>query len=116
MDPGNLRTGLQREAAPWFRRIWNLALNPAIYGAHTELFAGLSPAITEEKNGCWSMFLLNGIQSIVMLTHLILVVPYGRFGNLRPDIEEATKATQNGGSGIAKRFWEWSEDKVQAYA
>ncbi|KAI1354862.1 retinol dehydrogenase 12 [Xylaria sp. FL0043] len=96
LDPGNLRTDLQREAAPWFRKIWNLPLNPAIYGAHTELFAGLSPAITEDKNGCW-------------------IVPYGRFGKLRQDIEEAMKLTQDGGSGIAKKFWEWSEDQVQAY-
>lgn len=27
-----------------------------IYGAYTELFAGLSPKVTMEKNGAWSRF------------------------------------------------------------
>ncbi|KAI0876702.1 retinol dehydrogenase 12 [Hypoxylon argillaceum] len=96
LDPGNLRTGLQREASPWFRRIWNLALNPAIHGAHTELFAGLSPAVTTDKNGSW-------------------IVPYGRFGALREDIERATRSKEMGGSSIAKEIWDWSEREVQQY-
>ncbi|KAJ8110864.1 hypothetical protein ONZ43_g5765 [Nemania bipapillata] len=96
LDPGNLRTGLQREASPWFRKIWNLALNPAIYGAYTELFAGLSPVVTADKNGSW-------------------IVPYGRFGDLREDIEKATRSKEMGGSGIAKEIWDWSEREVQQY-
>lgn len=30
-------------------------LHPRIYGAYTELFAGLSPSVTVEKTGQWSM-------------------------------------------------------------
>lgn len=29
-------------------------LHEPIYGAYTELFAGLSPAVTASKNGAWS--------------------------------------------------------------
>lgn len=29
-------------------------LHPTIYGAYTELFAGLSPEVTIEKTGSWS--------------------------------------------------------------
>ncbi|KAI0418973.1 retinol dehydrogenase 12 [Xylaria grammica] len=56
-----------------FRRIGNLALNPAIYGTHTELFAGLSPGVTADKNGSW-------------------IVSYGQFGALLEDIEKATRS------------------------
>lgn len=38
--------------------MWNLQqggmLYQPIYGAYTELFAGLSPEVTTEKNGAWS--------------------------------------------------------------
>jgi hypothetical protein len=34
--------------------ILKLTLYPAIYGAYTELYAGLSPEVTIEKSGCFS--------------------------------------------------------------
>jgi hypothetical protein len=46
----------------------------------------------------------------------LIVVPYGRFGQLRKDIEVATKIEDDGGSGIAKKFWEWCEEQVQPFA
>lgn len=50
-----------------------------------------------------------------MLTWSVLVVPYGRFGALREDIERATRSKEMGGSGIAKEIWDWSEREVQQY-
>ena len=69
---------------------------PAIMGAYTELFAGLSPDVTMEKSGGW-------------------IVPWGRFMKIRKDLYEATKTQEEGGSGIAKAFWEWTEDQVKSY-
>ncbi|KAI0013523.1 retinol dehydrogenase 12 [Xylariaceae sp. FL0662B] len=96
LDPGNLQTDLQRSASPALRKIWNMLLQNAILGAHTELFAGLSADITPGKNNAF-------------------IIPYGRFGQLRKDIEAATKPEDQGGSGIAKQFWEWSEQQVLPY-
>ncbi|KAI1503766.1 retinol dehydrogenase 12 [Biscogniauxia marginata] len=96
LDPGNLKTDLQRSASPGLRKVWNLLLQDALLGAHTELFAGLSPDITLEKNNPW-------------------IVPYGRFAALRKDIEAATKTEDQGGSGIAVKLWDWSEEQVLPY-
>lgn len=54
LNPGNLDSELWRWMPAWaaaiFRRIF---LAPSIFGAYTELFAGLSPEITMEKSGEW---------------------------------------------------------------
>ena len=44
-----------------------------------------------------------------------LVIPWGRFGSLRKDLEAAGKSKSEGGSGIAKDFWEWSEKQVKPF-
>jgi hypothetical protein len=50
-----------------------------------------------------------------MLTWRITVIPWGRFGTLRKDIEASGKAKSEGGNGRGREFWEWSEKQVQAY-
>ncbi len=44
-----------------------------------------------------------------------LVIPWGRFGPLRADLEQASKSEEDGGTGITKKFWEWSEAQVKSY-
>ncbi|KAL9609597.1 MAG: hypothetical protein Q9167_005640 [Letrouitia subvulpina] len=96
INPGNLRTNLQRHTTGLQGRILSLFLHPPINGAYTELFAGLSPDVTVEKSGAW-------------------IIPWGRFGSLRKDLELAGKTTAEGGSGVSGEFWEWSEKQVEAY-
>ena len=67
-----------------------------IYGAYTELYGGLSPDISLENNGAWLM-------------------PWGRIGRLRHDIELAGKSREEGGTGIGEDFWVWSESQVRDY-
>jgi retinol dehydrogenase-12 len=57
LNPGNLNSDLWRHYGPVVNMIlkW-LLLHPPIYGAYTELFAGLSPAVSIEKTGDWSEF------------------------------------------------------------
>lgn len=44
------------------------------------------------------------------------IVPWGRFYNgLRKELVLAMTAEEDGGTGIAKRFWEWSEEQVKAF-
>lgn len=33
----------------------------------------------------------------------------------RKDLKEATKTQAEGGSGIAKDFWEWNEEQVRPF-
>ena len=54
MNPGNLNTGLQRHMPVWQAALLRLFLHTPIYGAYTELYAGLSPDVTIERNGAWS--------------------------------------------------------------
>ena len=69
---------------------------PPIYGAYTELYGGLSADISPENNGAWLM-------------------PWGRLGKLRTDIELAGKSKEEGGTGIAEDFWVWSEQQIREY-
>jgi retinol dehydrogenase-12 len=63
-------------------------LYPAVNGAYTELFAGLSPEVPGREKGTW-------------------VVPFGRIMKLRKDLADG---------GNCKEFWEWSEAEVARYA
>ena len=73
-----------------------IALKPVIYGAYTELFAGLSDEIGPKDNGKF-------------------VVPWGTLGAPRDDIANSCLITTEGGTGLASKFWEWSEKEVAAY-
>lgn len=93
LDPGNIDTDLYRHIpspARWFLSRFILA--PPVYGAYTELFAGLSPDVKTSDNGRW-------------------IAPYGKFSTLRSDVEEACKE-----GNAASQFWDWSEKETSQYA
>jgi len=69
---------------------------PAVNGAYTEFFAGLSPEVAALKQDEW-------------------VIPFGRTTKLRRDLADAVKTRDEGGSGRAQEFWEWSEKQVEKY-
>ncbi|EOD47194.1 putative short-chain dehydrogenase protein [Neofusicoccum parvum UCRNP2] len=71
-------------------------LYPAIKGAYTELYAGWSPDISLENSGCY-------------------VVPWGRIQTPRSGIEEAIKRKDEGGAGVAEKFWGWCEKETKAF-
>ncbi|KAI8631670.1 retinol dehydrogenase 12 [Xylariaceae sp. FL1651] len=87
LDPGNLRTDLHRSSLP-FQLAVRVFLHDPIYGAYTELFAGLSPEVKMEMHNAF---------------------------RLRKDIEDACKTTEEGGTGISQAFWEWPEKQVEGY-
>ncbi|KUJ17225.1 NAD(P)-binding protein [Mollisia scopiformis] len=97
LNPGNLKTPLYRTAGSLQNKFLNFfILHEPIFGAYTELFGGLSSEITPEMNGTW-------------------VVPWGRFAPLREDYEASFKSKDEGGTGLAREFWEWTEEQVKAY-
>ncbi|KAH5432697.1 hypothetical protein HBI47_096690 [Parastagonospora nodorum] len=88
LNPGNLKTELGRHIPPLVNKVLTaLLLHPAVNGAYTELYAGLSPDVVGMKKGEW-------------------VVPFGRIMSLRKDLAEG---------GNAREFWEWTEKVVEKY-
>lgn len=96
LNPGNLESDLDRNcnfAEMLFR---NATTYPTINGAYTELFAGISGEVGIENTGAW-------------------IVPWGRIENIRKDLLEGSKPEEEGGTGIAQKFWKWSEDQTREY-
>jgi hypothetical protein len=54
LNPGNLKSDLQRHMPGYQAVLIGLLLHTPIHGAYTELFAGLSPEVTPAKTGAWS--------------------------------------------------------------
>ncbi|EJT72926.1 hypothetical protein GGTG_09777 [Gaeumannomyces tritici R3-111a-1] len=97
LNPGNLETELTRHLGSVVTKVLNRTLHhPPVYGAYTELWAGLSPEVGLEQSGQW-------------------VAPWGRFETIRDDIAQATKHVEEGGTGIGLKFWEWTEEQVKPY-
>jgi hypothetical protein len=46
---------------------------------------------------------------------MIVVVPWGRFVKIRGDLVTASKTKKQGGTGIARSFWESNEEQVKPY-
>ena len=87
--PGALNSGLNRHVPKLVQLLllWTLQKDP-VFGAYTEAFAGLSPEVDEGRSGAY-------------------IVPWGRFYNgLRKDLILAMIAGEEGGTGIARSFWE----------
>lgn len=97
MNPGNVEAGTfkgtPRFAMSMMRVLW---LQEPIFGAYTELFAGLSPDVTRETYGRY-------------------IFPWGRLvpddSIVRQDVVEAAESEELGGLGYGKKLWEWCETK-----
>ncbi|KAH8881862.1 short-chain dehydrogenase [Thozetella sp. PMI_491] len=101
LDPGNLRTNLQRTLATELGHILNsilgFFLHPPIKGAYTELFAGLSPDVTLANTN----------------DPAIWIMPWGRLVPMqRQDLVAAFVPRD---SGKAAGFWNWCEDQVREF-
>ncbi|OTA88095.1 hypothetical protein M434DRAFT_15149 [Hypoxylon sp. CO27-5] len=105
LNPGNLDSDLWRDQGPfliWFLR--KTVLSPPVYGAYTCLFAGVSPQVTLEKSGSHRCKLT-----------LNLVAPWGRLWDVSKAMVAASKAKSEGGTGIAREFWDWTDVQVNKY-
>ncbi|KAK8023655.1 hypothetical protein PG993_011721 [Apiospora rasikravindrae] len=82
LNPGNLDSELWRTQGFLVRKFlqWFI-LHPPVFGAYTELYAGLSPELSlEEHGGGW-------------------VVPWGRPMRIRQDLQEAARTKEEGAVG-----------------
>ncbi len=75
--------------------VGKILLYPAIFGAYTELFAGLSPTLTLKDQGAY-------------------IVPWGRReAKIRKDLEVQVAAKEG---GEADKLFEWCEKVTKQYA
>lgn len=98
-NPGNLKTNVWKHVPKVAMVFLNPILYKTVYGAYTELYAGLSTEITPNDNGAY-------------------VVPWGKIQTDTPrkDIVQAMKPEKDGGTDVAKKFWEFCEDQAKRYA
>jgi NAD(P)-dependent dehydrogenase (short-subunit alcohol dehydrogenase family) len=85
MNPGLLRTNLQRNFSGGQMLFVKLMAKPAINGAYTELYAGLEKSITNEDK--W-------------------ITPFGHREQIRKELTDPE---------LGKKFWDWTESECQAY-
>ncbi|KAJ5097032.1 Short-chain dehydrogenase/reductase SDR [Penicillium angulare] len=99
-NPGNLNSGSYGGTPKLQMMFVNPFLHDIKLGAYTGLFAGLSPDITQEHNGAY-------------------VIPWGRIrpdeNSHRKDIIKALTASENGGLGYSKKFWDWCEEQWKPF-
>ncbi|KAI8716747.1 hypothetical protein NCS52_00969100 [Fusarium sp. LHS14.1] len=93
MNPGNLRSELARDSGYLFGHFHHFISYPPTNGAYTELYAAFSPDV---NNGSW-------------------VIPFGRVGKIKSSLQDGTKDESEGGTGAARKFWEWQEEQVRPY-
>lgn len=97
LHPGLIRTELQREMGATTRRFANATVfKDPKFGAYTELFAGFSPEVTLQKNGCW-------------------IMPWGRIEPLDKGMVRASRTPEEGGSGVAQKFWRYCEQQTSMF-
>ncbi|KAI3334436.1 hypothetical protein F4824DRAFT_501951 [Ustulina deusta] len=94
--PGNLRTNVFRDQRPAIKLLTYPVNYPAVNGAYTQLWAGLSLDLSLDKSGSF-------------------VAPFGRFYPMRSDLEAATKLESEGGNGSTQKFWDWSEEQLKPF-
>lgn len=92
-NPGNLKTEIYNTQSKVMMFFVDRLLYPPKFGGYTELYAGLSPEITEKQQGG-------------------LIIPWGRVQtrNPRKDIVEALE------EGRGKELWDWIEAQIKAHA
>ncbi|PIL34948.1 hypothetical protein GSI_02735 [Ganoderma sinense ZZ0214-1] len=86
VNPGNIRTDLQRYMSSISKKILNLSLYPTPYGALTQLYAG-TMAEALKHNGEF-------------------FIPWARVGKCRPEAYD---------DEIGERLWKWLGDEVKAH-
>jgi retinol dehydrogenase 12 len=115
LNPGNLHSEFLRNQEgtllTWLLR--KTVLHPTVMGAYTILFAGLSPDVTQDKSGSFSKS--HRDNNVTGVSNYRTVAPFGRLLPYPQPMVDAGKPVEGGGSGIARRFWDWSETQIRPY-
>lgn len=101
LNPGYLKTAsFNGTPAPVMFVMNRVMLSEPVFGAYTELFAGLSPDITMENSGSY-------------------ITPWGRIrenaATPRQDLIKAGDSKEEGGLGYGEKLWTWCEESWEPY-
>lgn len=96
-NPGNLQTELTRHYSWVKAKALGMILYPSVFGGYTELFCATALELEVSEKAQF-------------------IVPWGRVGGFRSDIEEALKGEGEGGTGKASKFFEWVDGFTKPYA
>jgi NAD(P)-dependent dehydrogenase (short-subunit alcohol dehydrogenase family) len=103
LNPGNLKTTIWDTAPIVKRMLLRPTLSPVVFGAYTNLWAGLSKEVTV-KDGVAGKY----------------IIPWGRyFVMARDDILDALNTKEEGTTeyaGRAGEFWTWCNEQTRQYA
>lgn len=66
MNPGNLKSELQRHVPGIVTKVFHAMSWEPIYGAYTELYSAFSPDITVQNSGCWGKQCRSIYQLLIM--------------------------------------------------
>ncbi|GAM35992.1 hypothetical protein TCE0_018f04740 [Talaromyces pinophilus] len=95
-NPGAANTNLLRNAK-WMKILSRPLLHSAELAAHTVLYAALSDDLTLDNNGAY-------------------VIPWGRIHDqVAPKLATAMRLKEDGGTGLAKEFWEFCDEKTRDF-
>jgi NAD(P)-dependent dehydrogenase (short-subunit alcohol dehydrogenase family) len=95
-NPGAAKTNLLRNAK-WMKILSRPLLHSPEMAAHTMIYAGLSDDLGLHNNGAY-------------------IIPWGRIHQaMAPNIVKATKLEDDGGTGRARKFWEFCDEKTEGY-
>lgn len=101
INPGTLNTAIWVPVSWALKLPLRLLMSEAKYGAYTALFAGLGDWSASDEG-----FRDSGGY----------VIPFGRWHSCpREDILAALRNVEEGGTGAAKRFWEWCEEMTAPF-
>ncbi|KAF5536688.1 Oxidoreductase short-chain dehydrogenase [Fusarium napiforme] len=97
LNPGNLDSELWRTQGKFLTWILRKTVfYPSHYGGYVNIFAGFSPDVTLGNSGRF-------------------ISPWGRLWHALPAMVKGSKTEAEGGTGHAKRFWEWTEEQVSGH-
>lgn len=95
-NPGTLRTDGWNKV-PLMKVLCSPFMYEPKYGAYTGLWAGLSPEVKLEDGGRFG-------------------IPWGRWHpSPKKDVLESLKTKEDGGTGLAAKFWDWCEEETKDY-
>ena len=77
-------------------KLQGILFKPAIFGAYSELFAGLSPDVQLKHNGGF-------------------IIPRGRHAKVPDRVSSGLKTKEEGGTGLSMQFWDWCYKETTPY-
>lgn len=120
LNPGNLDSDFLRTQGSLITYpLQKTLLYPPTFGAYTNLFAGFSPEVTVEKSGTFGTYMPSRLLLFSArenkLNVIKIVAPWGQFWQASKEMLAGAKTKAEGGTGIARDFWDWTEAQVQPY-